>query len=546
MVPSRPLRATTTSGEAEVGKRSQVLDSTTRREGTDAPTHADRNADAHVAATQALGGGHRSRRLALVALLAVLGLGVGVLGAAQALAISAPIQITNTGGEGVYIRSEPNTSSTRLGWMPEGASPDYQCFAYGQNINGVPVWFNVTYNGVTGYYASYYDNSSYHSNAELTAKYGIPLCGSTPPTEPPSTPGGGGSPGTPGGPAPTGSTFPVMNGSGGIYWRSEPNWAAPEAEPGNGVYEGTAVTVHCYQSGTSVPGSADTMWELASWATGPGRGEGWLNEHFINDGAPINQAPPGVPACNVPAPATTPTPPSTPVILASATTQALPPDPDLWCANSDIHRYDTQIREADWIVLFKGVVGTPGKNNWRCAYLVSMQGPGNELGNFTLPIPVTMTSPVDFRAACAEQFPGSRLEWTGTGAYPWRCVGVAGRYYPPPGIHLSAVVMRGGFTTGGLPATGPGSLQVTVTAGAASRTASVASATAARHASRGMVLARGARRVGKRGRYSLRVALTPAGRRALTQAHQLSAVVTARFAARTGRPTVLVGRLTLR
>jgi hypothetical protein len=214
--------------------------------------------------------------------------------------------------------------------------------------------------------------------------------------------------------------------------------------------------------------------------------------------------------------------------------------------NSDIHRYDTQVREADWIVLFKGVVGTPGKNNWRCAYLVSMQGPGNDLGNFTLPIPVTMTSPVDFRAACAEQFIGSRLEWTGTGAYPWRCVGVAGRYYPPPGIHLSAVVMRGGFTTGGLPATGSGSLQVTVTAGAASRTASVASATAARHASRGMVLARGARRVGKRGRYSLRVALTRAGRRALAKAHQLSAVVTVRFAARTGRPTVLVGRLTLR
>jgi hypothetical protein len=71
--------------------------------------------------TQALGGGHRSRRLALVALLAVLG--VGVLEAAQALAISTPIQITNTGGEGVYIRSEPNTSSTRLGWMPEDASP---------------------------------------------------------------------------------------------------------------------------------------------------------------------------------------------------------------------------------------------------------------------------------------------------------------------------------------------------------------------------------------------------------------------------------------
>ncbi|HYM53720.1 MAG TPA: hypothetical protein VES97_00040, partial [Solirubrobacteraceae bacterium] len=86
----------------------------------------------------------------LVCLLASVG---------NALANSAPIQIANTGGEGVFIRAEPNTSSTRLGWMPEGASPDYHCFVWSQVINGVPIWFNVTYNGVTGFYASYYDNS---------------------------------------------------------------------------------------------------------------------------------------------------------------------------------------------------------------------------------------------------------------------------------------------------------------------------------------------------------------------------------------------------
>lgn len=78
-------------------------------------------------------------------------------------------------------------------------------------------------------------------------------------------------------------------------------------------------------------------------------------------------------------------------------------------------------------------------------------------------------------------------------------------------------------------------------------TASIVRGTAARHASsRGMVLARGERQVGKRGRYTVRVALTPAGRRALTLAHRLSAVVTVRFTARAGPPTVLVGRLTLR
>jgi hypothetical protein len=72
--------------------------------------------------------------------------------------------------------------------MPEGASPDYNCFVWGQNINGVPIWFNVNYNGVTGYYASFYDDGSYQSNEELTAKYGVTLCGSQPPASSPSAP----------------------------------------------------------------------------------------------------------------------------------------------------------------------------------------------------------------------------------------------------------------------------------------------------------------------------------------------------------------------
>jgi uncharacterized protein YraI len=98
----------------------------------------------------------------------------------SALAISAPIHIAGTDGEGVFIRPDPSTANPAVGWMPEGASPDYNCFVWGQNIGGVPIWFNVNYGGKTGYYASYYDDSSYHSNEELTAKYGVPLCGSSP------------------------------------------------------------------------------------------------------------------------------------------------------------------------------------------------------------------------------------------------------------------------------------------------------------------------------------------------------------------------------
>lgn len=97
-------------------------------------------------------------------------------------------------------------------------------------------------------------------------------------------------------------TYTAMNAEGGIYWRSEPNWNAAERISGFGVYNGTTIAVHCYQSGTSVPGSANTMWEQATDVAGSGYGSGWLNEHFINDGQPINQPSPGVPPCNAPPP----------------------------------------------------------------------------------------------------------------------------------------------------------------------------------------------------------------------------------------------------
>jgi hypothetical protein len=106
-------------------------------------------------------------------------------------------------------------------------------------------------------------------------------------------------------PAATASThvFPTMNDSGGIYWRSGTNWNTPIVKSGYGVYPGTTISVNCYQMGTAnVPGSADGMWVKASWASGPGTGTGWINEHFVNDGAPINQAAPGVPPCSTTAP----------------------------------------------------------------------------------------------------------------------------------------------------------------------------------------------------------------------------------------------------
>lgn len=170
----------------------------------------------------------RTGRWALLIAATLTGICAVPLAAAQpALAISAPIQIANTGGEGVFIRSEPTKNSERLGWMAEGTSPEYHCFVWGEDINGVPIWFNVTHDGITGYYASYYDDSSYHSNAELTAKYGVPLCGepapasptpasqAPPPTAPTNSPAPSG-PATPSAPASTPNAF--YNRSAAVDW----------------------------------------------------------------------------------------------------------------------------------------------------------------------------------------------------------------------------------------------------------------------------------------------------------------------------------------
>ncbi|HEY8814239.1 MAG TPA: hypothetical protein VIP57_03950 [Candidatus Dormibacteraeota bacterium] len=229
--------------------------------------------------------------------------------ASHALAISAPIHVANTGGEGVYIRPDPNTSRAPVGWMPEGASPDFHCFSWGQNINGVPIWFNVTYGGATGFYASYYDDSSYHSNEELTAKYGVPLCGSAPPSPAPAptpspapTPPPSDSPAAPGG-----RVFNIVNAEEGVYYRDSPSWGDTKRTPGVGVYNGDRVETICGAFGDAVGPYSDRAWSKVRNLTRPTTGEGWVNEHFIDDGAPSNGWPAGVPQCGTPPP---PAPPS--------------------------------------------------------------------------------------------------------------------------------------------------------------------------------------------------------------------------------------------
>jgi hypothetical protein len=175
-------------------------------------------------------------RLALQLFVALTAL---LVAAPVASAISAPIHIHGTGTDGVLIRPSPDTSRPALGWMAEGTSPDYHCFTYGQTIGNVNVWFLVTSRGITGYYASYWDDSSYHSEAELTSKYGIPKCGSPGPgtTPPGTTPPGTTPPGT----TPPGTRPPVSKPVA-IYFSpyNEPDFIHGNWE----LHDQTANTVH--------------------------------------------------------------------------------------------------------------------------------------------------------------------------------------------------------------------------------------------------------------------------------------------------------------
>ena len=97
--------------------------------------------------------------------------------AAAPATISADIQTTTAVG----IFSSPTSSSSELATMPAGTSPGFICWTTGPVVVYVNVWFRVFWNGIAGYYASYYDNSSYPTDFDITSEYGIPMCPGTGP-----------------------------------------------------------------------------------------------------------------------------------------------------------------------------------------------------------------------------------------------------------------------------------------------------------------------------------------------------------------------------
>jgi len=81
--------------------------------------------------------------------------------------------------------------------------------------------------------------------------------------------------------------FSIFNAEGGIYYRYGPHWSETTATPGVGVYNGDQVELICGAFGDPVGPFNDTAWSYVNNLSRP-VGKGWVDEHFINDGAPDN------------------------------------------------------------------------------------------------------------------------------------------------------------------------------------------------------------------------------------------------------------------
>ncbi len=124
---------------------------------------------------------------------------------------------------------------------------------------------------------------------------------------------GGSTPAPSQAPAPqtsSGSTVTIVNASGGVYWRSQTDWNTPVKNPGYGVYNGDRVKLLCWQRGAAntPPYDNNPLWYQAAVISGEGKGQGWVNDHFLDTGLNVPNVPvSGVPSCQSTAnPATTP------------------------------------------------------------------------------------------------------------------------------------------------------------------------------------------------------------------------------------------------
>jgi hypothetical protein len=112
--------------------------------------------------------------------------------------------------------------------------------------------------------------------------------------------------------AASGPVYPVANTSeyppDGVYFRNGPDWNNTSRVPGWGVYRGDRVRLNCWQNGADNVmrrSGGNNVWYIAVNVTRParpgGENSGWINAHFVDDGAQPYKVAPGVPPCTAPA-----------------------------------------------------------------------------------------------------------------------------------------------------------------------------------------------------------------------------------------------------
>jgi hypothetical protein len=104
---------------------------------------------------------------------------------------------------------------------------------------------------------------------------------------------------------PPSPVYPAMNTSetspDGVYFRNSPHTADTDGVSGHGVYAGERVRLDCYSWGDAVGPYSNRLWYKVLNVTRPTNAgvsnSGFLNAHYINDGAKANVVDTGVPAC---------------------------------------------------------------------------------------------------------------------------------------------------------------------------------------------------------------------------------------------------------
>lgn len=115
------------------------------------------------------------RRNAICTIATTAAVSTLVLNPVPARATNKDIRIRSEEGY-VNLRPHPRREGEPIATIPHGATPNYECYARGENVNGTTLWLKVNWQGLTGYYSSYYDNIPLSDQNNMEIYYGLYAC----------------------------------------------------------------------------------------------------------------------------------------------------------------------------------------------------------------------------------------------------------------------------------------------------------------------------------------------------------------------------------